>query len=109
MWTSATINVSDADPAASPGVATPIAYQSVVGRDPIASRESRFDPFTGVNLLFPETGSFTGNAGSIVVQQSLHAAGLLHADDPESVLRLCRRRGHHRAHAFHTKGAQIVA
>jgi hypothetical protein len=85
VWTSATINLSDADPAAAPGIATPLAYATFAGRTLSALRESSIDPFSSINPLYTETGAFTGQAASIVVQQSLHGRSLLHAADPDPV------------------------
>ena len=85
VWTSATINLSDANPAAAPSIATPLAYATLAGRTLTVLRESSIDPFGAVDLLYTETGAFTGQAASIVIKQSLHGRSLLHASDPNPV------------------------
>jgi len=82
VWTSGTINLSDADPTAAPGVTTPVAYATFAGRVVGDLRQSNIDPFGRIDPLYEETGSYTGQAASIVVQKSLHATGPLHAGDP---------------------------
>jgi filamentous hemagglutinin family protein len=84
-WTAASINVSDADPASVPGIASPFAYVSVVGRTPINLRVTNPTFLSSINQIFTETGSFTGLQGTIRIQQSLHASSLLHAGDPDPV------------------------
>ncbi|MEI7819979.1 MAG: filamentous hemagglutinin family protein [Verrucomicrobiota bacterium] len=85
IWTSALVNLSDADPANAPGIASPIAYANFAGRILGDLRQSGIDPFGSVNSLFQETGSFTGQAASIVTKQDLHASGLLHTGDTNPV------------------------
>jgi filamentous hemagglutinin len=85
VWTSATINVSDAPVSSVPGFLTPLASQAQVGRTQIAAT------LTNPNLLVPvtqalnETGSYSGAAGTAVVKQLLHGSSLLHANDPNPV------------------------
>ncbi|MCE9610966.1 MAG: filamentous hemagglutinin family protein [Chthoniobacter sp.] len=83
VWTSATVNLSDADPANAPGIATPLAYQTFAGRSVITARQSNIDPFGSVDPIYEETGSYSGVAASIVVQDALHARTPLHAADPQ--------------------------
>jgi hypothetical protein len=83
-WSTSTIDVSDADPAAIPGIASPFAYQSLVGTGPaINTTIPLFLSF--IDLLFKETGSTIGAASVLQTQQALHAAGLLHANDLEPI------------------------
>jgi hypothetical protein len=84
-WGTSTIDVSDADPAAVPGITSPFAYQSLVGAVPelLSQTEGLF--LSAVDTLFNETGSTTGAAGVLQTKQALHAAGLLHANDTEPV------------------------
>jgi filamentous hemagglutinin family protein len=83
IWTSATINLSDAPPASIPGVASPSAQQGFVGRIPIALRGSSDAPLAGLVAAFSETGSFSGESGAVAVQSALHDPGILHAAEPE--------------------------
>ena len=84
-WTTASVNLSDADPSKLPGVASPNAYQALVGNTEIALRQTLVNPFLNLNPSFQETGSFSGAAGTVQIQQALHGVGLLHADDPNPV------------------------
>lgn len=83
-WGTSTITVSDADPAAIPGVASPFAYQSIVGTVSAQARTTREGYLDFIGNLFAENGSTTA---SIQSKQNLHSPGLLHKDD-ESPLRL---------------------
>ncbi|MEQ1851280.1 MAG: filamentous hemagglutinin family protein, partial [Chthoniobacteraceae bacterium] len=84
-WTAASINVSDADPASVPGITSPFAYVTVVGRAPVNLRGTSPTFLADLNQIFAETGSFTGLQGTIRIQQALHASRLLHAGDREPV------------------------
>jgi filamentous hemagglutinin family protein len=85
VWTSASLNLSDANPVNAPGTASPVAYANFAGRIPIPLRQSNLDPFGAIDPMYEETGSYTGQAASIVTQQSLHSASLLHAGDTSPV------------------------
>lgn len=90
VWTSSTINVSDASPASIPGIANPLAYQSQAGRGfsagvPVAL-ESSINTLQNVNLSLQETGSYSGLEGAAAIQDALHDPGLLHANDATPVL-----------------------
>ena len=88
-WQSSIINLSDADPNAIPGPASPFGYQSVVGATARATIVATTDPtfLRPLDTLFQETGSTTGAAGALQEKETLHAPGPLHADDA-SPLRL---------------------
>ena len=68
-----TINLSDADPSAIPGVNAPLS--STVTSTPSTLMD-------GLNALFDESGS---TDGVLQTKQTLHAAGLLHYDDTDPV------------------------
>jgi filamentous hemagglutinin family protein len=82
-WASSTINLSDANPASIPGVATPLAYESIVGVSISAARvsDNLSTLFTSMDSLFAETGATQGTASVLQTQQALHAQGILHAND----------------------------
>jgi filamentous hemagglutinin len=85
-WTSARINVSDANPALIPGVASPLSFLQIAPtQDPSVLRQTNLNVFVPVNLFFQETGSFSGAAASSKVQQALHTDGLLHAGDENPI------------------------
>ncbi|BCU79476.1 filamentous haemagglutinin family protein [Luteolibacter sp. LG18] len=89
-WGVATVNVSDADPASIPGIASPFAYQAVVGTDSSGSA-STTDTTVGyldfLDRLFKESGATNGTNVVLQTKQALHGAGPLHKDDT-SPLRL---------------------
>jgi filamentous hemagglutinin len=68
------INLSDANPAALPGVNAPL---------PILSDGS--DPTASFAAPFGETGATLGLASSAAIQDALHDPALLHANDPDPV------------------------
>ncbi len=80
-WISASVNVSDADPAGLPGIASPLAYRALAGSSENALRDNIVNPFAGIDPSFLETGSFTGFAASAESQRALHATSPLHAGD----------------------------
>ncbi len=84
-WTASTINVSDADPVSVPGVGSPLAYQSLVGRTPVLLRDTSTAFLNELNQVFTETGTVSGQNATIQVQQALHAEGLLHRGDDQPV------------------------
>ncbi len=90
VWTSASVNLSDTDPASIPGVASPYAYQSIVGRGlSVALRTGEaVGAASGVGFLdfldrkFAETGSTNG---VLQDRQALHGQAPLHAGDDQPV------------------------
>ncbi|MBN8709772.1 MAG: filamentous hemagglutinin family protein [Verrucomicrobia bacterium] len=84
-WTSASINVSDADPDSLPTITSPLAYQALVGRALLNIRDSQVDPLGTVSTAFRETGSYSGVNASVAVKSALHASYLLHANDSNPV------------------------
>ncbi len=73
QWGSAVINLSDANPAALPSVASPLSQASSTA-------------FSNVDSLFAESGSITGAYAVLQTQLALHSPGLLHAEDPNPVV-----------------------
>ncbi len=77
-WITSTINLSDANPQAIPGITTPYAYLQFAGRAVSGQRLTGtgfLDPFLA---LFDETGS---SDGVLQAEQARHTAGNLHSDD----------------------------
>lgn len=85
VWTSSTINVSDAAPESIPGVANPLAYQVVAGRDRSTHLQGTIDILAEVSRSLKETGSFTGEASSQRSKSALHDSRILHTGDPNPV------------------------
>ncbi len=77
-WSPSIINISDANPAGIPGIASPFAYQTLVGTITAQARNSRQGFLKFISALFSETGSTVGN---IQTKQSLHTPGLHQGDD----------------------------
>lgn len=90
VWTSSTINVSDANPSAIPDPLSPLAYYQVYF-NPADSNKNTDARSTGdtfldsLNLIFAESGSTSGTYASLQVKQGLHASGGLHANDEQPV------------------------
>ncbi len=123
-WTSSTINLSDANPDAIPGVATPYAYESVVGTSGAASKTlGGFVNVNGVNEpvsldlsfindLFAESGSTEGSYGVLQTKLQLHAdinGAPLHADDANPVHLFTNDGNISGVTLFSGKSAQVVA
>ena len=83
-YSSSTIDLSDASPAAIPGVASPLAYQSLsgVGTTPVAANSNLLN-LSEINDLFDESGATEGT--SLQEEDKLHAPGVLHTGDPNPV------------------------
>ncbi len=81
-WITSTINLSDADPKAIPGIASPYAYLQVVGSAVSAQRVTGSGAGAGflgrILSLFNETGS---SNGVLQDEQARHTPGNLHAND----------------------------
>lgn len=87
VWTAGRINLSDANPANMRTIATPLAYQQLVGGvlANLLAVPNAQDPVSAISALFDETGSFSGAAASITRKQNLHAAGVLQRSNSEPV------------------------
>ena len=87
VWSSATVNVSDANPASIPGVYSPYAYYDFLNRSNsnTANRATVATFLNQKNATFNESGSTQGNFGVVQAKQTLHASGLLHANDTQPV------------------------
>jgi len=79
-WGSSIINLSDANPRAIPGIASPLGYQILAGSEVGPNRETAVDFLFFLDELFAETGS---TSTVLQTRQALHAPGLLHKGDPE--------------------------
>ncbi|MGH8047547.1 MAG: beta strand repeat-containing protein, partial [Chthoniobacterales bacterium] len=78
QWGYSTVNLSDASPGAIPQIASPFAYQSLVGTVQSAN-QSGANFLSFFDSLFQETGSLNT---VLQTKQTLHGNDLLHADDP---------------------------
>jgi filamentous hemagglutinin family protein len=84
-WAASTINLSDADPSSIPGVASPFAYQTVVGTNTALARVTGTGFLSFLDQHFTESGSSEGLFGVLQTKQALHTAGLLHLNDADPV------------------------
>lgn len=84
-WGSSRVNLSDANPAAIPGITSPFAYQTLVGfaSQSVAAATSDAPYLQFIDNLFKESGSTEGSFGVLQTKQALHAQGVLHAQDTE--------------------------
>ncbi|RYD47109.1 MAG: hypothetical protein EOP85_06095, partial [Verrucomicrobiaceae bacterium] len=81
-WGNAVVNLSDANPAAVPGIASPFGYQSIAGTSASAAlTQVGFLDF--IRALFLESGDTLGSNVTLLTKQLLHGAGPLHRDDTE--------------------------
>lgn len=108
-WSSATINLSDADPSSIPGINSPYAYQILAGTEAAVAQETQTDFLSFIDRLFAETGSSSGNAAILQSQQDLHDSSVLHADDPEPVRLYAGTGSISGLTLFSAKAAQVVA
>jgi len=102
VWNSATVNVSDADPASIPSPVKPLST-GVVNN---ATQDGTLD---SIARLFAESGSYTGTYGSTQTKQALHTAGLLHLGDAEPVRIYAQNGDISGLTLFTPKSARIVA
>jgi hypothetical protein len=82
-WTAASINVSDADPDAIPGVINPFNYFGLVGSSTNANNVTRAGFLEPIARYFNDSSSTTGSFGVATTKQALHDSGLLHRNDPD--------------------------
>lgn len=109
-WTSATINVSDANPALIPGIGSPLSFlQTIPSQTANSLGTTRLEAILPISLFFQETGSFTGTAASSRFQQTLHTDGLLHTGDAEPIRIYAGAGDITGLTLFAPKAAQIVA
>jgi len=81
VWASGTINLSDANPSSIPGVLQPFSYFSVAGSSNTLNRQTDSVFLQSTTALFAESGSTSGEYALTQTKQTLHAPGLLHAND----------------------------
>jgi filamentous hemagglutinin family protein len=105
-WGASVINVSDAAPGALPGIASPFAYQSVVGTSRAALRVSGSDFLSFIEAAFRETGA---TDSVLETKQALHAPGLLHRDDPNPIRLYAQSGDISGLTLFSPKAARVIA
>ena len=108
-WGVGRINLSDADPARIPAVASPFAYQTLVGTVPGLAFTSGPDFLAPVNALFNESGALRGPDVTLASKQALHAPGPLHKGDSEPVRIFASRGNISGLTLFSGKAARVIA
>jgi filamentous hemagglutinin len=115
VWSSATVNLSDADPLRVPRIISPVSKRSTLAEE---SKDSGFENantegafyFTDtISSLFAESGSYYGSRADIVVKSTLHDTTLLHAGDTEPLRILASGSGISGLTLFSGKKAVISA
>lgn len=85
-WTSTRLNVSDADASLIPDLSTPLGFQQVTGSANFQTlASSSLSPWSSVDPMFLETGSYKGVFGTTEVKSALHAATPVHNGNPNPV------------------------
>ena len=85
VWTSSSINVSDADPNAIPRITSPLAYQTLSGRDKNRSIASSLSILQRTTTALSESGSYSGQYALSFVKAALHGGSILHRDDKNPI------------------------
>ena len=85
VWTSSSINVSDADPDSIPQITSPLAYQSFSGRDKNDSIDSTLNILQGVTTALTESGSYSDLFANAYIKSALHSGSILHRDDKNPI------------------------
>jgi hypothetical protein len=85
VWTSSSINVSDADPDSIPQITSPLAYQSLSGRDKNDSIDSTLNILQGVTTALTESGSYSDLFANAYIKSALHSGSILHRDDKNPI------------------------
>ena len=92
LWSSSTINLSDANPASVPSISNPLSQRTSnltkTAARPDGRQATSADYVNSSGILsgqmislFAETGSYFGNNGSLTVKQTLHDSSPLHQGD----------------------------
>jgi filamentous hemagglutinin family protein len=81
LWSSSTINVSDANPDSIPGISGPLSQRAFLNSSLASANGISAPMFASINALFAETGSTFGSAASLSTKLALHDSSILHAGD----------------------------
>jgi len=84
-WGTSSINLSDANPAALPGITSALAYHTVAGNVTSIANTTGLTFLAQFDAFFAESGSTQGTQAVLQTKQALHAPGVLHAGDPNPV------------------------
>ncbi|MEO5913110.1 MAG: filamentous hemagglutinin family protein [Luteolibacter sp.] len=82
-WTSATINLSDANPDSIPSGLSPLTYFKYLPTGANPTSESTTDFMSGLASLFTESGSYIGTNAVLQTRQARHTPGGLHSQDSD--------------------------
>jgi filamentous hemagglutinin len=84
-WTASVVNLSDSDPAALPGIFTPLSTATESGAGGVVSNVTTTGFMQSLSNQLDESGSFIGLNGTLQNRQARHTPGGLHRDNPEPV------------------------
>lgn len=85
VWTTATWNVSDANPASLPTTVSPLSPFALYGGTVSLNVNTQVGVFSSLNSRLIESGSFTGINAVSQTKQARHTPGLLHRDNSSPV------------------------
>ncbi|MCB1079699.1 MAG: hypothetical protein KDM64_17915, partial [Verrucomicrobiae bacterium] len=85
VWSSASVNVSDANPSSVPSPLSPFSYFGITGSASTLNSLTSSGFLDSVASLFEESGSTTGAFATSATKQALHTPGLLHLNDSDPV------------------------
>jgi hypothetical protein len=85
VWRTATINISDADPATFRSPNSPFSIVSKYGSRPDDNYETKDSFLEAMDSALLDSGSITGIYGVTQTKLALHAPGILHRNDPEPI------------------------
>ncbi|MGB8353940.1 MAG: filamentous hemagglutinin family protein [Chthoniobacteraceae bacterium] len=86
VWGLSTINLSDANPANIPGIASPLSFPTAATGINGGSYTFTFETLlSNLNSMFSESGATQGASTVLQTEEALHAPGLLHLNDPNPV------------------------
>ena len=86
IWTSASVNVSDAPVESIPAIDNPLSYQLFAGRTQRTHFQSAIDILGPVSLSLNETGSYTGEFANQRLKSALHDSAILHQSSQQPVI-----------------------
>jgi filamentous hemagglutinin family protein len=85
-WTSARLNISDADASRMPNAISPLGFQQVTGTSSFLTlASSSLSPWSSVNPMFLESGSYKGLYSTTDVKSALHATTPVHSGNANPV------------------------
>ncbi|MEI6490925.1 MAG: filamentous hemagglutinin family protein, partial [Verrucomicrobiota bacterium] len=85
LWVYSILNVSDASPAAFPGIASPFSYQKIADLEGSPSATSSNNFLNFIDNLLTESGATSGSEATLQAKRARHMSGNLHAGDSNPI------------------------